>query len=134
MRVNNNYDYYANGKYFKRCAFEPCGNIFPGPLNKLYCSDTCRERQKAVNRKKVSLAADGDDLRIKKATRIIQKLYKPNFHGWFKVHEIKLIGEGFPFDLPTKKVKIDIYDGELECFGMFAFCKKGEFFYFYKYI
>ena len=125
---------YESGKYIRNCAFLPCSIEFAGPLNRKYCGDTCKERQKAVNRKMVSLAADGDDLKIKKAIRIIQKIYKPNIRGWFKVDVIKLIVEAFPFDLPTKKVKIDIYDGELECFGMFAFYKKDEFFYFYKYI
>lgn len=128
------FEYYSDGQYFKRCAFKPCKKLFSGPYNKLYCCDKCREGQKAWNRRLIALAANGDELKITKALRIIKKLFKPNIRGWFKVHQVKLIEVAFPFDLPTKKVKIDIYDGELDAVGKFAFYKKNDYFYFYKYI
>jgi hypothetical protein len=132
--MHYNFTGYYKGKYIKRCAFEPCGVEFEGPLNRIYCGDTCKERQKAWNRKKIAKDADGDDLKIRKAIRILDKLYKPNIRGISKIPTVTLISEAFPFDLPTKKVKIDVYDGEMNCFGVYCFVIKGEYFLFYKII
>jgi hypothetical protein len=131
---DNTYKRYFKGKYIKNCAFKPCGVEFAGPLNRKYCGDTCKERQKTWNRKKIAQGADGDDLKIKKAVRIIDKLYKPNNHGFTKIPTVTLIAEAFPFDLPTKKVKIDGYRGEMNGFGVYCFAPEDEYFLFYKFI
>jgi hypothetical protein len=122
---------YEQGKYIKNCAFEPCGKEFEGPLNRKYCCDTCKERQKAWNSKLIALAANGDDLKIRKALRILKKNFKPGKDGGFRVHKMELYNNGFPFDLPTNKVKFDWFDGEMKTIGLFSFYTKGEYFFFY---
>jgi hypothetical protein len=127
-----NFEYYSDGQYFKRCAFKPCNKLFPGPLNKLYCCDKCRERQKTINRKLISFAANGDDLKIRKALRILKILFVPNREGYCIINKMILAEYGFPFNLPTNKVKFDWFDGEMSTIGLFSYYIQGNNYIFYR--
>jgi hypothetical protein len=127
-----NFTGYYKGKYIKRCVFEPCGVEFTGPLNRKYCGDTCKERQKAWNRKLIAMAANGDDLKIRKALRVLKILFVPNKNGFCIIDKMVLAEHGFPFDLPTNKVKFDWFDGEMSTIGLFSYYIRGNNYIFYR--
>ena len=123
---------YKDGQYLHVCGFDLCGCEFYGRFNQVYCCPECKQ---AHNNRKTSLvnkAANGADLKIKKAVRIIMGLFKPDHEGKFVIHQVQLASLAFPFDLPTIAVKDDRYKGMLSCFGSYCFYKKEDNFIFYK--
>jgi hypothetical protein len=120
------------GQYYIKCAYELCQKLFWGRINKYYCCDNCRERQKSLKRGMVAEAAKGDNLKVIKAIRIILDNFKPNFRGRSKISEVDLVRLGFPFDVPAVKIKTDHHDNEIDSIGEFCFYKKGDYFYFQK--
>ena len=123
---------YKEGKYLHVCRSKYCGVEFYGRLNKVYCSDLCKQVHNNNKASIISKAANGADLKIKKAIRIIMGFFKPDNEGKSIIHRVDLISRAFPFDLPTNKIKDDRYDGEMSSIGSFCFYKKGEYFIFYK--
>ena len=120
------------GQYYIKCAYELCQKLFWGRINKHYCCDNCKERQKSLKRRMVAEAAKGDNLKVTKAIRIIIDNFKPNFRGRSKISEVDLVRLGFPFDVPTVKIKTDYHDNEIDSIGEFCFYKKGDYFFFQK--
>jgi hypothetical protein len=123
---------YKDGQYLHVCGFILCGRDFYGRSNKVYCSQKCKQ---AHNGRKTSLvikAANGADLKIKKAVRIILDLFEADREGKFVIHQVQLASLAFPFDLPTVKIKDDRYNGTLFGFGSFCFYQKDGYFVFYK--
>lgn len=118
------------GLYRKTCAYEYCQDLFWGPYNRKYCCENCKKGQKSLKRRTVAEAAKGDNLKVTKAIRIILDNFKPNFKGVSKISEVDLIQLGFPFDLPTIKIKTDHHDNEIDSVGEFCFYKKGDYFFF----
>ena len=123
---------YKDGQYLHVCGFDLCGCEFYGRFNQVYCCPECKQ---AHNNRKTSLvnkAANGADLKIKKAVRIIMGLFKPDYDGKFVIHQVQLASLAFPFDLPTIIVKDDRYNGTMSAFGSFCFYKKEGHYIFYK--
>jgi hypothetical protein len=106
--------------------------VFYGSLKKKYCCDKCKQRANSLKVSIINKALKQDDVKIKKAVRILLKIFKPSDKGFFSVHENKLIELSFPFDVPTNKIKINAYDGEMNSFGIFCFDRRGPYFVFYK--
>jgi hypothetical protein len=130
---DKNFEYdNLTGLYKKTCAYQDCQKLFWGRINKYYCCDNCRERQKSLKRGMVAEAAKGDNLKVIKAIRIILDNFKPNFRGRSKISEVDLVRLGFPFDVPTVKIKTDYHDNEIDSIGEFCFYKKGDYFFFQK--
>ena len=123
---------YKDGKYWHECGFDLCGCEFYGRLNQIYCSPACKQAHNNRKTSKVNQAANGADLKIKKAVRIIMGLFKPDRDGKFVVHQVQLASLAFPFDLPTITVKDDRYNGKMFGFGSFCFYKQDDNFIFYK--
>jgi hypothetical protein len=123
---------FRNGKYSRNCDFDLCGRFFFGRLNKKYCSSQCKQ---AHNNRKASIVnkeTNGADLKIKKATRILIENFELDENGKFKIHQDELVSLGFPFDLPTTRIKDDRYNGTMFCFGSYSFYRQYEYFIFYK--
>jgi hypothetical protein len=123
---------YKEGKYLHVCRRKYCGVEFYGRLNKVYCSDLCKQVHNNNKASIISKAANGADLKIKKAIRIIMEFFKPDQEGKSIIHQVDLISRAFPFDLPTNKIKDDRYDGIMSSIGSFCFYKKEEYYIFYK--
>jgi hypothetical protein len=136
--MNNSYinksklKYRDDGLYEHVCAFHLCEKVFYGSLKKKYCCDKCKQRANSLKVSIINKALKQDDVKIKKAVRILLKIFKPSDEGFFSVHENKLIELSFPFDVPTNKIKINAYDGEMNSFGIFCFDRRGPYFVFYK--
>ena len=62
---------YKNGKYLHICGFDLCNNEFYGRRNQVYCSSLCKQALNNIKASLVNKAANGADLKIKKAVRII---------------------------------------------------------------
>ena len=123
---------YKDGKYLNVCGFKLCGVDFYGRLNQVYCSGLCKQAQNNRKSSLVRKLANGSDLKIRKATRIVMDLFKPDNEGKSIIHQVDLISRAFPFDLPTNKIKDDRYDGIMSSIGSFCFYQKGVYFIFYK--
>lgn len=112
---------YIKGKYHKPCAFMYCDEEAIGRIDKKFCSDACKNAFNNAKTSKVNKLMLGLDLKIKKANRILFKIFKPNVDGCFSIRVDLLIQKTFPFDLPTTKYTDDRFTGEWECFGTYAF-------------
>jgi hypothetical protein len=123
---------YKKGKYLNVCGFYLCGIDFYGRANKLYCSQECKQAHNNRKTSKVSKAAKGEDLKIRKAIRILLDLFKADKEGKFIISTVDLVSKAFPFDLPTIIVKDDRYNGTMSAFGSFCFYKKEGHYIFYK--
>jgi hypothetical protein len=123
---------YKDGKYLNVCGFKLCGIDFYGRLNQLYCASKCKQAHNNSKSSMVRKLANGSDLKIKKAIRIIMGFFKPDNEGKSIIHQVDLISRAFPFDLPTNNIKDDRYDGEMSSIGSFCFYKKEEYYIFYK--
>ena len=123
---------YKDGKFLHVCGFDLCCCEFYGRFNQVYCSLECKQ---AHNNRKTSLvnkAANGADLKIKKAVRIIIGLFKPDHDGKFVIHQVQLASLAFPFDLPTLAIKDDRYNGKMHSFGSYCFYQQDGNLIFYK--
>lgn len=123
---------YKDGKFSHVCGFDLCCCEFYGRFNQVYCSPECKQ---AHNNRKTSLvnkAANGADLKIKKAVRIIMGLFKPDQDGKFVIHQVQLASLAFPFDLPTLAIKDDRHNEVMNSFGSFCFYQQDGNFIFYK--
>jgi len=123
---------YKDGKYWHECGFVLCGCEFYGRLNQIYCSPACKQAHNNRKTSKVSKAAKGEDLKIRKAIRIIMDLFKADKEGKFIISTVELVSKAFPFDLPTVQLKDDRYNGTMSAFGSFCFYKKEGHYIFYK--
>ena len=124
--------YREDGFYEHKCAFQLCERVFYGSLKKKYCCDKCKQRANSLKVSMVNDALKMDGIKIKKAVRILLEIFKPDERGFFLVNENKLIDLGFPFDVPTTKIKIHVYNGEMNCFGQFCFDTRDNKYLFYK--
>jgi hypothetical protein len=123
---------YKDGKYLNVCGFKLCGIDFYGRLNQVYCSPECKQAQNNRKTSLVNKAANGDDMKIRKAVRILMGLFKPDNEGKFVIHQVQLASMAFPFDLPTITIKDDHYNGKMFGFGSFCFYQQDGNFIFYK--
>lgn len=123
---------YKDGKYWHECGFDLCGCEFYGRLNQIYCSPACKQAHNNRKTSKVNQAAKGEDLKIRKAIRIIMDLFKADKEGKFIISTVDLVSKAFPFDLPTVQLKDDRYNGTMSAFGSFCFYQQDGNFIFYK--
>jgi hypothetical protein len=123
---------YKNGKFLHVCGFELCRVEFYGRLNQVYCSPECKQAHNNRKTSRVNRLANGADTKIRKAIRIMMKLFRPDEEGKMVISMVVLAYHAFPFDLPTTRIKDDRYRGELNSFGAFCFYRDGENFIFYK--
>ena len=123
---------YKGGKYLHVCGFNLCGSDFYGRLNQVSCSPECKQAQNNRKTSLVNKAANGDDMKIRKAVRILMGLFKPDNEGKFIIHQVQLASMAFPFDLPTITIKDDHYNGKMFGFGSFCFYQQDGNFIFYK--
>lgn len=123
---------YKDGQYLNVCGFNLCGKDFYGRLNQIYCSPECKQAHNNRKTSLVSKAANGADLKIKKAVRITMDLFVADKDGKFMVSMVDLASRAFPFDLPTVIIKDDRYNGKMFAFGSFCFYQKDGYFVFYK--
>ncbi len=123
---------YKGGKYLHVCGFNLCSSDFYGRLNQVYCSPECKQAQNNRKTSLVNKAANGDDMKIRKAVRILMGLFKPDNEGKFIIHQVQLASMAFPFDLPTITIKDDHYNGKMFGFGSFCFYQQDGNFIFYK--
>ena len=123
---------YKGGKYLHVCGFNLCGSDFYGRFNQVYCSPECKQAQNNRKTSLVNKAANGDDMKIRKAVRILMGLFKPDNEGKFIIHQVQLASMAFPFDLPTNTLKDDRYNGKMYSFGSFCFYQQDGNFIFYK--
>ena len=123
---------YKDGKYWHECGFDLCACEFYGRLNQIYCSSACKQAHNNRKTSKVSKAAKGEDLKIRKAIRIILDLFKADKEGKFIISTVDLVSKAFPFDLPTVQLKDDRYNGTMSAFGSFCFYQQGSNYIFYK--
>jgi hypothetical protein len=122
---------FSDGKYLLVCGFDLCSREFYGRQNQVYCCSKCKQ---AFNNRKTSMvnkAANGADLKIRRAVRILLEIFKPDKEGKCVIHEVGLISKAFPFDLPTNPIKDDRYNGTMHGFGSFCFYQQGGNFIFY---
>jgi hypothetical protein len=123
---------YKDGKYLKVCGFVLCGIEFYGRLNQIFCSPQCKQAHNNRKTSRVNRLANGADTKIRKAIRIMMRLFKPDEEGKMVISMVVLAYNAFPFDLPTTLIKDDRYSGQLYNFGLFSFYRDGENFIFYK--
>ena len=123
---------YKKGKYLNVCGFYLCGIDFYGRANKLYCSQECKQAHNNRKASNVSKAAKGEDLKIRKAIRIILDLFEAVKEDRLTVSTVDLVSRAFPFDLPTISIKDDRYNGMMNGFGSFCFYEQGSNYIFYK--
>lgn len=124
--------YREDGFYEHVCAFQLCKRVFYGSLKKKYCCDKCKQRANSLRVSLVNKALKQDVVKIKNAAKILLEIFYPNERGFFQVSENKLTELSFPFDVPTTKIKINAYDGEMNCFGQFCFVRRGDKYLFFK--
>jgi hypothetical protein len=117
---------YIKGKYYKPCAFKYCEEEAIGRIDKKFCSDACKNAFNNAKSSRVNKLAYGLDLKIKKANRILLKLFVPDENGCFCIMVDRLIQKAFPFDLPTRKYSDDRFRGDWECFGAYAFKRESS--------
>lgn len=124
--------FFKDGKYLHTCGFDLCGIEFYGRLNQIFCSPKCKQAYNNRKTSRVNRLANGADTKIRKAIRIMMRLFKPDEEGKMVISMVVLAYNAFPFDLPTTLIKDDRYSGQLYNFGLFSFYRDGENFIFYK--
>lgn len=124
---------FIDGKYLKKCAFIYCKQEFLGRSNKEYCSSQCKSAKDSLMKKLIREASNGDNQKINKAIRILLNIFYPDEKGFFYTNTTELAFKGFPFDLPTTLIKLDVFEFQMHAFGCFCFARKEEKFVFYKY-
>jgi hypothetical protein len=122
---------FIDGKYLLVCGFDLCDREFYGRQNQVYCCTKCKQAFNNRKTSKVNKAANGADLKIRKAIRILLEIFKPDKEGKCVIHRVDLISMAFPFDLPTNPIKDDRYNGTMHSFGSFCFYQQGGNFIFY---
>jgi hypothetical protein len=123
---------FKDGKYLNTCGFNLCGCEFYGRLNQIYCSPKCKQAQNNRKSSMVNKVTKGADTKIRKAVRILMKIFKKDQNGRFVISAVDLASMSFPFDLPTLLIKDDRCSRSMHSFGSYCFYRHEEFFIFYK--
>jgi hypothetical protein len=123
---------FENGEFIHYCAFKACAKQFSGRRNRKYCSEACKNAANNLKSASVNQACRELDKKLRKANRILINIFKPNAEGWFRIKSTDLAYFGFPFDLPTNRIKEDNCAKELFVFGLFGFYKQENYFIFRK--